>query len=264
MRKKRSGPGSTGSKIRGRASALAALSWLWACDPISNLAPDTAALTASAPGGVPAAPDCASCHAHQLSDALHQYHLASATVNRDNLARPGLNNVTTCMDCHFNSIRSFSFTRSDTIWGNSNGQKILRPASPEDKILTISNSRMWRPLPQMPADTGRGWLLAEEIDSLIFRYARIGEMVQWRTGPAHQDGGGDVAFAPNDLETPGSSATAYRARDLSCSAIACHASPSITYRFMSPAKGFSNCPSLSGNDPTCNETTVPTGKRAAL
>jgi hypothetical protein len=264
MRKQKPVPGRIGGKVGRWVLALAALSWLWACDTLPNLAPDTAALTASAPSMVPPSPDCASCHAYQAHDLLHQYHLVSANVNRDNLGRPKLNNVTTCMDCHFNSIRSFSFTRSDTIWRNSKGQEILQHTSLSDKILRISTSRSWRPLPQTPVDTARGRFLAEEIDSLIFRYARIGEMVQWRTGSAHEDGGGDVAFAPNDIQPPASPAASYRARDLSCSAIACHNSPSVSYRFMSPAKGISNCPSLAGNDPTCNETADPAGKRAAL
>src|SRR6185369_12901875 len=78
MRKKRSGPGGTGGRMGRRAACLAALSLFCACDPMSKVSPDTAALTAMTPGSVPAEPDCASCHAYPLHDVNHQYHLISA------------------------------------------------------------------------------------------------------------------------------------------------------------------------------------------
>jgi hypothetical protein len=240
-----------------------ALALLGACDPVPKLAADPAVLTASTPGSVPAAPDCASCHAYPLHDVNHQYHLISANVNRNNLGQPELNNVTTCLDCHYNSIRAFRFTHADTVWGDSTGQELFQHTSPSDIVLKTTTYQGWRPLPDFAVDTARGRFLAADIDSLIFRYARGGKMVQWRTGRAHDNGTVDVAFAPNDVTSPESLATAYKPRDLSCSAITCHNTRAATYRFMSPALGLSNCPSLDGNDPTCNETTAPAPKRSA-
>jgi len=67
------------------------------------------------------------------------------------------------------------------------------------------------------------------------------------------------------VTAPESLATAYKPRDLSCSAITCHNTRAATYRFMDPRRGFSNCPSLDGMDPTCNETAAgPVFKRSAL
>lgn len=246
------------------AVVSAMLCALCACDPVPKLSPDAVALTASTPGAVPEAPDCASCHAYPLHDVNHQYHLISANVNRNNLGQPELNNVTTCMDCHFNSIQSFTFTHSDTVWGDADSNEVFQH-SPGDIVLRTTTWRGWRPLPAFPVDTTRGRFLAEEIDSLIFQYARAGKHMQWRTGPAHNNGVVDVAFAPNDVDPPDSLATAYKPRDLSCSAMTCHNTRSATYRFMDPVKGFSNCPSLDGNDPTCNEVSSgPVFKRGAL
>lgn len=245
------------------AAGMAALSLLAGCDGLPKLSADPAVLTATAPGAVPAAPDCASCHTYPLHDVNHQYHLISANVNRNNLGQPELNNVTTCLDCHYNSIQSFAFTHSDTVWGDANGNELLQHTSPTDIVLKTTTWRGWRPLPLMPVDTALGRFLAADIDSMIFRYARLGQMVQWRTGPAHDNGVVDVAFAPNDVTSPDSLATAYKPRDLSCSAIACHNTRAATYRFMSPRLGLSNCPSLDGNDPTCHETAAPAPKRGA-
>jgi hypothetical protein len=240
---------------------MAALSLFCACDPMPKLAPDTAALTASTPGAVPAAPDCASCHAYPLHDINHQYHLISANVNRNNLTFPQLNNVTTCMDCHFNSIRSFTFPHSDTVWFDSNGIEVFQHTDKDTPHVTVW--RGWRPLPQFPVDTARGRFLAQDIDSLIFRYARQSKHVPWRTGRAHDNGVVDVAMAPNDVTSPDSLSTAYKPRDFSCSAVACHNQPAATYRFMDPSRGLSNCPSLNGADPTCNEFPA-AAKRAVL
>jgi hypothetical protein len=240
---------------------MAALSLLCACDPMPKLAPDTAALTASTPGAVPPSPDCASCHAYPLHDVNHQYHLISANVNRNNLTFPQLNNVTTCMDCHFNSIQSFAFLHSDTTWFDSNGIEVFQHTDKD--TMHVTSYRGWRPLPQFPVDTARGRFLAQDIDSLIFRYSRQSKHVPWRTGRYHDNGTVDVALAPNDVTSPDSLATAYKPRDLSCSAIACHNQPAATYRFMDPSRGLSNCPSLDGNDPTCNEVTA-AAKRGAL
>jgi hypothetical protein len=232
-------------------AGAALLSLLGACNPLPKLAPDNTALTARAPGTVPGAPDCASCHAYPLHDINHQYHLISANVNQNNLTFPQLNNVTTCMDCHFNSIQHFTFLHSDTTWFDSNGIEVFQHTDKDTAHVTTYQG--WRPLPQFPVDTTRGRFLAQEIDSLIFRYARIPKHVPWRTGPLHDNGVVDVALAPNDVTSPASLATAYRPRDFSCSDVACHNRPAATYRFMDPSRGLSNCPSLLGNDPTCNE-----------
>jgi hypothetical protein len=228
-----------------------------------KLSADQAALTASQPGAVAEAPDCASCHTYPLHDVNHNYHLMSANVNRNNLGQPELNNVTTCLDCHFSSIKSFRYVHADTVWGDSSGQEIFQHTSPKDIVLKVTSYQGWRPLPSAPVDTGRGRFLAADIDSMIFRYARAGKMVQWRTGPAHDNGVVDVAFAPNDVTSPDSLATAYKPHDLSCSAVTCHNTRAATYRFMSPRLGLSNCPSLDGNDPTCHETLAPSAKRGA-
>lgn len=248
--------------IRGVAGAAIVLSLLSGCDPLRQLNPDPVALSAATDAN-PAAPDCASCHAYPLHDVNHNYHLMSANVNRNNLGQPELNNVTTCMDCHFNSIRGFGYTHSDTVWADSAGQELMQHTSPSDIVLRVTNYPGWRPLTTAPADTGRGRFLAEEIDSLIFRYARAGRMVQWRTGRAHDNGIVDVAFPPNDVTAPESLATAYKPRDLSCSAVTCHNTRAATYRWMSLRRGLSNCPSLDGNDPTCQETAAPAAKRGA-
>ena len=234
-----------------RAAVVAAFSLLSACDPMPKLAPDNATLMARAPGTMPGSPDCASCHAYPLHDINHQYHLISANVNQNNLTFPQLNNVTTCMDCHFNSIQHFTFLHNDTTWFDSNGIEVFQHTDKDTAHVTVW--RGWRPLPQFPVDTTRGRFLAQENDSLIFRYARIPKHVPWRTGPLHDNGVVDVALAPNDVTSPDSLATAYKPRDFSCSAVACHNRPAATYRFMDPSRGLSNCPSLLGNDPTCNE-----------
>jgi hypothetical protein len=177
----------------------------------------------------------------------------SSTVNRDNMGQPELNGITTCMDCHFNSIRHFSFVHSDTVWGDSAGNEIMQHTLPSDKILKITNYPGYRPLGNFAADTNQGRFLAEQVDSMIFQYARMGKMAQWRTGRMHDNGMVDVAFAPNDVTGPESLSTAFKPKDLSCSSITCHNSREATYRWMSPGTGNSNCPSLTGDDPTCFE-----------
>lgn len=87
--------------------------------------------------------------------------------------------------------------------------------------------------------------------------------VQWRTAGAHDNGTVVVTLAPNDVTAPESLATAYKPRDFSCSAIACHNHPADTYRFMDPSRGLSNCPSMLRNDPICNEVPA-TAKRGSL
>jgi hypothetical protein len=238
------------------------LAWgLLGCDAVPGLSADPVLLASRETGNPPASPDCASCHTYPLHDVNHNYHLMSANVNRNNLGQPELNNVTTCMDCHFNSIRHFAYVHSDTVWEDINGVELMEHTSPTDKVRSVANYPGYRPIPTTgSADTTRGRFLAAEIDSLIFRYARAGQMVHWRTGYAHDNGSVDVAFPPNDVTSPDSLNAAYKPRDLSCSAITCHNTRSAVYRWMSPRTGFSNCPSLDGFDPTCNEIPVPAGQ----
>lgn len=245
-----------------RAAGAAALSLFCACEPLPKLSADAAALGATAPSMATAAPDCASCHAYPLHDVMHQYHLNADNV-RIHTQDSSLNNMVTCMDCHFRSIQSFSFAHPDTVWGDAQGNPVMQ-RSPGDKVLEIHAYRGWRPLPHLPADTAQGRFLAAKIDSLISQYARIGKHAQWRTGWAHENGSVEVAFAPNDVNPADSLAAAYRPRDLSCSSIACHNSSSATYRFRDPIRGLPGCPSFGGNEPTCGETPAPVAKRSGL
>ncbi len=235
------------------AAAFSFLVAFCGCDALGRLDPDPTLATAKA--GIPSpGPDCASCHAYPLSDVNHQYHLVSANVNRNNLGSPGLNGVTTCMDCHFSSVRRFGYVRSDTTWMDSNGVELMGHGSPSDLVMKIESYPLWRPVPYPGADTLRGEPLADEIDSLIFRKARMGEVVSWMTAHAHQNGRVEVAFPPNDVTRPELASSAYRPADLSCSSIACHTWQEARYRWEDPFRGFSNCPSLDGKDPTCGET----------
>ncbi len=262
---RKSDPGGASLRAWPALAGLAALSLMAACQGLPKLNADAAVLTATAPGVLPEAPDCASCHAYPLHDVNHQYHLISANVNRNNLGQPELNNITTCLDCHMNSIRSFAFQHSDTVWVNANGDTLMQHTEPTDRPARITTWNGWRPLPDTSFGIPEGPQLAERIDSMIFRYARMGKDVRWRTSHAHDNGVVDVAFAPNDVTSPDSLATAYKPRDLSCSAVTCHNTRAATYRFMDPSKGFSNCPSLDGMDPTCNETAAgPVFKRGAF
>lgn len=223
------------------------------CELVPKYSPDPVLLSSTGSAAPTAGPDCSSCHAYPLHDVNHNYHLMSANVNRNNLGQPELNNVTTCLDCHFNSIRHFSFVHSDTFWTDAAGEDIMQHTQPTDRIKEVLDWPGYRPLGYAGADTSRGRFLAAEIDSMIFRYARAGKMVQWRTARAHDNGIVDVSFPPNDVTGPELLAKAYNPKDLSCSAITCHNTRAATYRWMSPRLGLSNCPSLSGDDPTCFE-----------
>ncbi len=222
------------------------------CEIAPKLTTQSDLLTGS--GSTPASqkgPSCNSCHSYPLHDVNHNYHLMSANVNRNNLGQPELNAVTTCMDCHFNSIRHFSYVHSDTTWMDSNGVELTGHAHASDKIMKTVSYPRWRPLPYATMDTTRKEALATEIDSLVFRQARMGEMVEWMTSWAHNNGVVDVAFAPNDITKPEFLVSAYRPKDLSCSTVTCHNQRDPGYRWMSPRLGLSNCPSLDGHDPTC-------------
>lgn len=225
------------------------------CDFVPKLSPDSALMAGK--GAAPVeGPDCASCHPYPLSDVNHQYHLVAANVNRNNLGQPELNAVTTCMDCHYNSIRHFGYVHADTTWMDSNGTELLEHTSPSDKIKAIARYPRFRPLPYGGVDTTRGEVLADTLDSLIFRRARVGGMVQWMTSFAHENGELDIAFAPNDVTSPGALKTAWHPKDMSCSSITCHTSREDGYRWADASKGLGNCPSLTGQDSTCiNEVT---------
>jgi hypothetical protein len=238
---------------------------LAACDYKPKLSTQPALL--AGPGASPVSmtgPSCSSCHTYPLHDVNHNYHLMSANVNRNNLGQPELNAVTTCLDCHFNSIRHFAYTHTDTTWMDSNGIELTGHTSPSDKVMKVDAYPRWRPVPYGIADTARGEALATEIDSLIFRRARVGEMVEWMTSWTHNDGVVDVEFAPNNVTQPEFLKTAYRPKDLSCSAMTCHNSRDRGYRWMSLRQGLSNCPSLDGHDPTCpGEVAAPAPKETA-
>jgi hypothetical protein len=195
------------------------------CDPLPGFQTD-ASLSARDATTLPAGPDCASCHKYPLRDINHYYHLTLANEPD----QTGLTHPTTCLDCHFNSLMHYGF-----------------PAP--------QGSR-YRPLPTlMAADTSRGAELAAEIDTLIRSYARARKQVPWRTFRAHLNGAVDVALAPDDVSAPSDPSSAYRPRDYSCSSINCHKEPAATYRWATP--GFTNCPSLHKDDPTCGEVPAP-------
>lgn len=236
------------------------VAWLGliACNIVPQLSPDPNMMLGTPAAAADSMPNCASCHSYPLHDVNHEYHLMSANVNQNNLTFPNLNNVTTCMDCHYNSIHHFSFPHADTTWGDSAGNPVLQHTRPSDIPLNIDRYTGYRPLPykaDFSLDTLRGRFLGEDIDSLIFQWARMAKMVPWRTSWTHDNGTVDIAFPPNDVTSPDSLYTAYKPKDFSCSAISCHNRPAATYRWMFPSKGISHCPSLNGNDPTCNETT---------
>ncbi|GEM_PF-1152671 len=237
---------------------------LAACDLKPKLS--TQANLLGGPGAAPASvsgPSCTSCHTYPLHDVNHNYHLMSANVNRNNLGQPELNAVTTCMDCHFNSIRHFSYVHHDTTWVNAAGDTLTEHTSSTDRVGKIDSYPRWRPVPYGSMDTTRGEALATEIDSLVFQRARLGEMVEWMTSYSHNNGVVDVAFSPNDVTKAQFLTTAYRPADLTCSAMTCHNNRNAGYRWMSPKQGFSNCPSLDGNDPTCPGEVTPAQKKAA-
>lgn len=230
---------------------MIALTGISACEFISKLAPNPRLASSGGEAGELDAPNCASCHAYPLNDVVHSYHLLSTHVNSNNLGRPEHNALTTCLDCHSQSIRHFGFSHSDTTWVDKDGNPIEQHTAPDDKVGSVAIYPRLRPLPYIPVDILRGEALAAEVDSLIFRYARLGDMVPWRTGTAHDNGKVDVSFPFNNLTGKIPPAEAYRPRDISCSSISCHNSPEKPYRFMSSLRGLSHCPSLDDGDSTC-------------
>jgi hypothetical protein len=227
---------------------------LSACDPFAFGAQD--ALTArSSADTVQSAPHCAECHDYPLHDILHQFHLTTYVVNRDGLANPALNGAVTCMDCHFKSIRHVAFNLPESTWVDTNGNELSGHFSPSDQ-LHITLYRKYHPVPYVSGYEGgsRPDSVARALDTLILTEARFGRVVRWMTDMAHYDGIRQVAFAPNNVTDSAHLSTAYNPKEISCSAVACHNRAAVRYRWASPSRSLSGCPSLSGHDTTCGET----------
>jgi hypothetical protein len=236
---------------------------------------DTAPLTSKNSNSTPAQPSCSSCHPYALNDVNHFWHL-SAMADSLNQTHVRLNGTITCMDCHFNSIQHFHYIRIDTIWIDSNGKYTYQQTYPNEPIVQIDTFDSYRPVPSgttdttssfgvkrtnptnLPdslrtlgqVDTTRGLLLGQEVDTLIARYAAVGQLVSWRTGRAHNNGQVDVSFPPNNLVNPAAASTDYNPTEYSCSEVACHTYTHGKYRWPLPARGITACPSLS-DDTTC-------------
>ncbi len=227
---------------------------LVACNPFDIKSHDT--LTGSDPDAARSAPNCAQCHAFPPHDIMHEFHLTSYVVQRDQIANLALNGPLTCMDCHFKTIRHFTYVVADSTWVDSNGNEIEGPTSPGDTLL-IDFYRRYHPLPYpatgIATDTSNVDSLARALDTLIRRELQAGRLVQWMTSMAHLDGRREVEFPPNNLEDSALSSTAFRPYDLSCSAVACHNRSQLVYRFASPVRGISPCPSLLKSDTTCGD-----------
>ncbi len=219
-----------------------------ACDLVPGFTPSASLKAGSGPAPL-IGPNCASCHQYPLTDVHHIYHLVSNNVNSDNLGRPQLNGYTTCMDCHFNSIRHFSYFHYDTVWVDVNGDTLYQHTSPTDRIGAIHAYHRYHPLPYGVFDTTQGEALADSIDTLIVQKSRVGKLVEWMTSTAHDNGQIDVIFAPNDVDAD-SVVAAFHPKDLSCSTIACHNAPDV-YRWANASMGLSQCPSVDGLDTTC-------------
>jgi hypothetical protein len=233
---------------------------LAACDPIDIKSQDS--LTASDAARSGQAPNCAQCHAYPPKDILHQFHLTSYVVNRDGIANVALNGPVTCLDCHFKSVKHFSFAVSESTWVDTNGNEMPEPLDPSDELI-VKVYRKFHPLPYpgtLPGwsaaiDTVHRDSLAKVLDTLVMREARIGRIIQWMTSVAHMDGSRSVNFAPNNVTDSSRLDSAFRPSELSCSSVACHNKSEVRYRWASPARGISGCPSLLGQDSTCGETT---------
>ena len=196
------------------------------------------------------APECASCHAYPPADLRHMFHLYGPNANTHVLEIPQLNGLVTCMDCHFTSIRHFSYGHQDTIWVDATGKESRIRLNPTYRMLRIETFQLFRPLNSRASNPAQGEALAIAIDSQMFRSNRKGELMQWITDRTHNNGKLEVSFPPNAVTHPESLATAFRPRDASCSAVACHSVPG-RYRWLNPEKGLSGCPSL--GDTTCLE-----------
>jgi hypothetical protein len=226
------------------AAAAFACLWLTGC-----LKPDQAALTSSS-ASARSVPDCASCHAYPLRDVNHYYHLMGINPISHIGADFKLNGPITCLDCHFGSVAEFSYPFPETTWVDKDGFELPFKSGPTDTIARITAHMRHHPV---PADLQGAPLTGESVDTLIARATRIGEVVAWLTGKQHMNSQVDVSFPPNDLVGSLNVAQPYRPRDLSCSAIACHTAPEVSYRWASKALGTSTCPTYSGTDTACGE-----------
>ncbi len=160
------------------------------------------------------------------------------------------------MDCHFKSMQHFSYGINDTAWVNAEGNPITESTLPTDRIAKIDSSRLYRPIPYrsqdttLILDTTLGRSLAEAIDSLSVHQVSTGELVEWMTGAAHNNGKVDVDFPPNNIVIPESLSTAFRPKDLSCSMVECHV-VTERYRWSNAKSGLGQCPSIVGESSDC-------------
>jgi hypothetical protein len=231
------------------AAGLAVL--LGACDPMafgsgSELTARSGDNTSSS------GPNCAACHGNPPHDILHTFHLTSYVVNRDNMTNLALNGPVTCMDCHFGAVRHFSYVHADSMYIDTNGGESTTRLSPSDSLV-VTYFQRYRPVPYPGIDSVHAESSAKSLDSLILIEARAGRLVRWMTGFAHLDGKRSVEYAPNNLDGSALLDTSFRRGELSCSAVACHNRAQLRYRFASPARGISACPSLTKHDTTCGE-----------
>lgn len=227
------------------AAGLAGCEW-------PKLDPDPLALTASSPDPA-AAPNCASCHPYPLPDVHHQFHVMGSSSNLHNVSLPSRNGPITCMDCHFHSIKHFTYAYPDSIWADADGNEHRSPAAEGDTLVRVDVYQRFKPFLANTRPETEGTALAASIDSQVIRAASTGALVQFMTDWAHNDQHEQLDFAPNNVTPPEKLTLAFRPEDLSCSSIACHNRPERLYRWASRERGLSGCPSLYGHDPTCGE-----------
>ncbi len=216
------------------------------CGCLEGIKPDAAALTASSTAPR-MGPDCASCHAYPLHDVNHTYHLQSFNTRegvQGKFIYERKNGAIVCMDCHFGSIAHRNYNWYDTLWGTEGDVRATRDKLPNDPIYRIDSIPGFLPLPYA---LERATATSDQVDSLLDAAAKIGAVVSWLTAGNHFNGSVDVEFSPNIVLDTGLARTAYRARDLSCSAIECHNAPKKIYRWASKDKGLPGCPSLDHN-----------------
>jgi len=210
---------------------------------IVNLKPDQAALTANAPA-TRTAPDCASCHAYPLHDVMHNYHLRALnprSTMQEKFAKERKNGVIICMDCHFGSVAHRNYMWYDTLWGVDPDINDASSRLPDDPIYRIDSTPGFLPLPLgLPGSQAN----SDRVNAMMDSAADIGSVVTWLTAQNHLNGIVDIAFSSSIVLDTTRSRNAYRARDLSCSAIECHNAPKKTYRWASKSLGLTGCPTL--------------------
>lgn len=242
-------PAKAASPARTLVVAAAAGAGLLLGGCLKVLKPDVVGLTSAAT--TPAsAPNCSGCHAYPLHDVNHYYHLLAINPMSLTAGEFKLNGRITCMDCHFESVAHFTFPFPETTWVDKDGFELPFKANPGDTIARITPHTRYHPV---PADLQGGPLTGAQVDTLMSEAARIGAVVSWLTGRKHMNGLADVAFPPNNLKGPDTSTRGYRPRDLSCSAIACHSAPEVSYRWASKIRGLGGCPTFAGTDTSCGE-----------